>query len=36
MVLSLTAKMFLGIVIMTNVLMSAQRAEDVLGAGAAI
>lgn len=36
MVLSLTAKMFLGIVILTNVLMGAQRAEDVLGAGAAI
>ena len=32
-ILSLTAKLFLGIVILTNVLMSADRAEDVLGAG---
>lgn len=32
-ILSLTAKMFLGMVILINVLMSADRAEDVLGAG---
>jgi hypothetical protein len=32
-ILSLTAKMYLGFTILFNVLMSADRAEDVLGAG---